>query len=157
MQLSKLDKEKISRVIDNKLGPNAVEGQIRNKTTNQCESSHLTVLKSVPKSRTYRRNFRGRAHSAVNSISIGETKSVDQANRYLGAGCSASSPANKSRERNLQNELRIKQRKQSYGFKISKRISNLKKRRIHMQTKNNQGYATGCQDPVVRGEHSYSK
>lgn len=158
LTLSVSDKTTIGRILTNKLGERAVEGQIRNKTTNRCESTHLSVLKSVPKNRTYRRNFRGRAHSAINSVSLGETNSICQANERLGASCSLTSPASRARKAEVRREKKNIERKRSRNFKVLKRICQQKKRRIHMQIQNAEhGYATGCQDPVVRDEHSYSK
>lgn len=142
--------------MENKLGANAVYGQRSNITTNRCEGSHLTILKSVPKNRTYRRNFAGRAHSANHSISIGETQSVVAANKYLGAKNSCSSPANESRRREIVKEWYHKIRKRSLRFKTAKRLCAKRKQRLHGRTINT-GYATGCQDPIVRIDHAYDK
>lgn len=145
----------IERILDNKLGEEAVEGQRSNLTTNRCEGSHLTILKSVPKSRVYRRNFAGRAHSANHSISVGETESVVQANRHLGAGNASSSPANRARKRQIEIQNYNKERKQSARFRMLKRACAERKKRFQIST--NTGYSPGCDDPVVCCDHPYAR
>lgn len=156
VQLTAADSSLISKWIDNKIGASAVTAQRLNRTTNKCEASHLTVLKSLPKSRNYRRNFKGRANSACHSLSIGKTKSVIVANRFLKAKNTSSGRAHIARMKILQRDKYHIQRKKSKAYKASqKRHRVLSKRcRINPSTRST-SYSTGCQDPVVQGDHAY--
>lgn len=153
--LSPGDEAILARWMSNKLGPTAVEGQRSNLTTNMCEASHLTILKSLPKCRTYTRNFAGRAHSANHSMSLGETESMMTANSHFGAANDADSPASNTRQKLIKRKSYDKQRKRSLSYRIAKKACAARKKGNTIKA--NEGYSPGCQDPVVRGDHRYSK
>ncbi len=148
----------INKVMDNKLGKTAVLRQRYNLTTNRCESTHLTVLKSVPKSRVYRRNFQGRANSAIHTSSVGLVESILRANSSFGASTDSHAPANKIRKTEIKRECYHKARKQSKHYRVSKKQGLYRKQMFantHMQS--GVGYSTGCSDPIVSKDHTYHK
>jgi hypothetical protein len=149
--LNRVDETAVRRWIGNKLGAVAVIGQQDNHTTNRCEASHLTTTKSVPKSRTYRRNFKGRVHSATHSMTFGEIASNSKINQILGA----TNVFLKARETLMRIEENHRIRRKSLTYiRRRKRLRVLRKRRkIPSFEKDN--YATGCEDPIVRKDHSY--
>ena len=154
VKLTSSDKARILRIMDNKLGESAVRRQRLNKTTNRCEAANVTVLKSVPKSRTFRRNFHARANSACHSLSLGQCRSTANANDYLGASNSSEAKAHSARLVMQGREQYHRIRKKSNGYKAgSKRHRVLHHRCQAKDAKHS--YATGCQDPVVKQEHSY--
>jgi hypothetical protein len=156
VNLTQVEEAAISRVMDNKLGEAAIMRQKRNLTTNRCEATHLTVLKSVPKSRVFRRNFKGRAHSAIHSSSLGLTQSVLHANALLGAANDKCSPANRTRIQEIKRDIYNKERKRSLKYRVLKK--HCKDRKLKFQNcSKTSGYSPGCQDPVVCGEHEYPK
>ena len=148
---SQAGKAILEKWIRNKLGREAVLGQQFNKTTNRCESSHLTTFKSVPKCRTFKRNFTGRVHSATHSMTFGEMKSTLKLNALLGAKnifLQSRLPLKKVEERQ-------KARKKSIHYiRRRKRLRVLMKRLMDCKEKKN-SYSPGCDDPVVRTDHSY--
>ena len=145
----------IERWLDNKLGEVAIRGQKDNITTNRCEAAHLTVGKSVPKSRNHRRNFGWRSRSAAHSMSLGVVDSVLVANSALGVENNPYCPANLSR-RQLRNRSKYhKQRRKSLPYRKAKIMIKARARRIR-QHYNGSGYSTGVNHPVVRHDHLYS-
>ena len=152
--LTTADKALILKWINNKLGANAVKSQRLNKTTNRCESSNVTILKSVPKNRTFTRNFAARANSACHSISLGQSKSSVKANTFLGASNSETSKAHFARIRMAAREEYQKMRKRSDKYKAMRKRLRVLHQRCHANNARH-SYSTGCQDPAVRQEHSY--
>eukprot|EP00058_Branchiostoma_floridae_P010013 XP_002595501.1 hypothetical protein BRAFLDRAFT_69098 [Branchiostoma floridae] len=67
------DKDRVAlmKAIDYKLSREMVERQRHLRSTNKCEATHLVLLKSLPKSRTWKRNAAGRAFSAAHSVAVG--------------------------------------------------------------------------------------
>ena len=154
VDLTKADHTLIEKWVRNKLGEKAVRSQRQNKTTNRSEASHLTTLKSVPKSRTYVRNFVGRANSACHSMSVGQAKSSLSVNEKLRAGNINSGPAYHTRLTMMTRETYHKDRNKSARRKsLRKRLRVIKHR--GRSCKSNTGYSPGCQDPVVQHDHGY--
>ena len=151
MKLTDADKALVLKWINNKIGEKAVRSQRLNKTTNRCEASHLTVTKSVPKSRCFRRNFDGRANSACHSMSTGQKLSMLIANERLGATNTTSGRAKLIKM--ADKELYHKNRKRSIQYKKSAKRLRVIKYRAY--SKPSTGYSTGCQDPIVEADHTY--
>ena len=154
VKLSKSDARLIEKWIDNKLGPTAVRGQKDNLTTNRSEATHLTVLRGSPKCRNRRRNFSGRAKSAVHSMSVGVIDSVVTANTILGAENATNCPANHARRQLRNRNIYHKNRRTSLAYRASKFAS--VRRARHRRQSSSRGYRTGVQDPIVRLDHSYT-
>ena len=153
VRLTKSDRILIERWIDNKLGPVSVKGQRNNITTNRSECSHLTVLKGSPKCRNRRRNFCGRAKSAIHSMSIGAIDSVIMANSILGAANDKDSPANRTRGQLRDREIYHKKRRKSLPYRTAKFTAC--RRRRQQRHFSASGYSSGVQDPVVRHDYGY--
>ena len=141
----------LRRWIRNKLGTAAVLGQRHNLTTNRCEASHLTTTKSVPKSRTYKRNFSGRVHSAAHSMSLGEYRSVLAFNKQLGA----KNVYIRARKQLRKAEEKHQKIKKSRRYAQRRKRLRVLKKRINLKDVQHAGYAKGCQDPIVREDHRY--
>ena len=154
VKLTSSDKARILRLMDNKLGESAVRRQRLNKTTNRCEAANVTVLKSVPKSRTFRRNFHARANSACHSLSLGQCRSTANANDYLGASNSSEAKAHSARLVMQGREQYHRIRKKSNDYKAGSKRHRVLHHRCQVKDAKH-SYATGCQDPVVKQEHSY--
>ena len=153
VKLSKSDQAIIEKWIDNKLGPAAMIGQKNNMTTNISESSHLTVLRGSPKCRNRLRNFRSRAMSAVDSMSLGVIDSVLVANAHLGADNIRDCPASRTRGLLRHRQQYQKGRRKSAEYKITQYASVARSRRMRYGETSNTGYGTGVQNPVAR--HNY--
>jgi hypothetical protein len=154
VKLTNADRLILDRWIRNKLGNNAVRSQKHNASTNRCEASHLTTLKSVPKSRTYARNFNGRANSACHSMSLGQAKSSLLVNERLWARNTDSGPAYRTRQAMMKREMYHKFRNKSEKHKsLRKRLRVLEHR--GRARKSESGYSPGCQDPTVQQDHAY--
>ena len=78
------DISKLQAVIDHRLGRNQLGSQRQLKTTNKVESLHLRTLKLLPKTKTCKRHFNSRVHSAMHSQSVGLVSSLLQVNNALG-------------------------------------------------------------------------
>ncbi len=70
------DLKSLQNAIDYRLEKLVAIQQRHMKTTNAVEALHLRTLKLCPKYKTYKRNFRYRAHSAVNSQTHGHCASL---------------------------------------------------------------------------------
>jgi hypothetical protein len=60
----------LKKCIDLRLGPQAVEKTYLNLNTQKTESVNKSLKNSLPRNRTFARNFAGRAHSAVHSVNL---------------------------------------------------------------------------------------
>lgn len=154
IHLSKADEARLLLCMDKKLGPQAVENQRLNLNTNRCEASHRTVQRSLPKSKTFIRTFKGRVHSAMHSMSLGHVRSIIIANKKLGVENNTTSWAFRS--------LKMLHKRQSYQ-KFRSTSRNLKKmkmrKRIHIerQKANYEDFrhGPGCYNSDVECEHNY--
>lgn len=70
------DLTKLRSLIAIRLGPGAIYKTMTNSTQNKCEAANRGIKKAVPGHITYRRNYRGRVHSAVHSMNHGIGKST---------------------------------------------------------------------------------
>ena len=155
LKLTKNDALTIEKWLTNKLGEVAIRGQRHNLTTNRCEASHLTVLKSNPKCRNHPRNFSARSKSAAHSMSLGVVDSVIIANKALSVENSPDCPADVSREQLRQKEKYYKRWRQSKQYKKAKAERKARSRRIR-ERYSTTGYSKGVQDPVARHDHGYN-
>jgi hypothetical protein len=76
VNMSAEDEQKLQAAIDFRLNATAARQQRHLATTNPVEAIHLRTLKVCPKSRTYRRNYHYRNHSAMNSQTRGHCGSL---------------------------------------------------------------------------------
>lgn len=156
MKWEESDRATLLRRIDNKLGEKAVRRQKYNLTTNRCEAAHVTILKSVPKRHAFAKTFKGRAHSACHSISVGETVSQIIANKLLGAPNTTCGKVYRNRLGLIKREIYYRDRRRSKSYKEGvKRLRVLKKRACYHPSGNSGSYSTGCNDPVVNLDHPY--
>jgi len=155
LTLTPSDKAVICKWIDNKLGEKAVRAQKLNKTTNLCEATHRTVLKSIPKSGCFPRNFEGRAHSALHSVSNGQHQSTMVLNAMTGACNDIDGPAARSRETLTAKIHYHKARKMSTPYKAQQKRLRVLKHRTKTNADVTSSYSAGCQDPEVQMDHAY--
>jgi hypothetical protein len=152
--LSDSDKSKLSTCMDRKLGENAVDSQRHNATTNRCEASHRTTQRSLPKNNTFARNFNGRAHSAMHSMSLGHVKSTVVANEQFGVANASQSPAFKALKQQHKQFQYFQERRKSHQYKLAKahaRLKSLRRRAVF----DDFGHTSGCLNPALQSEHSY--
>ena len=64
--------------INYRLGPVSIERTQKNTNTQKVEAVNKKLKKSLPPSNTFKRNFHGRAHSAVHSINHGPAESISK-------------------------------------------------------------------------------
>lgn len=70
------DQQKLQNIINFRLNRKAAIHQRKLMSTNHVEALHLRTLKIIPKAKTYIRNYRFRAHSAMHSHSLGQCGSL---------------------------------------------------------------------------------
>jgi hypothetical protein len=62
--------QNLKKCIHLRLGPQAVEKTYLNLNTQKTEAVNKSLKNSLPRNRTFARNFAGRAHSAVHSVNL---------------------------------------------------------------------------------------
>ena len=136
-----------------KLSEEMISRQYAQLNTNKSEATHRRMFKSVPKSITWVRNYKSRAHSAIHSASLGTGQSVEALNDIMGAPISSET---KYRLRSLdRRDSYFAQRSKSMGAKIRRKQS--KARQLHMKDAYRAGYKTGMMHPSVRKDHDYTR
>ena len=153
--LSNLEMGEILRVMDKKLGECAVKSQRYNLTTNNCEASHRTTQRSLPKNKTFKRSFKSRAHSAVHSMSLGHIRSTVCLNKKLGVANNIHCKAFTT--------LRGLHRRYEYQQKRRRTIKHKKARmKARIRALRNRavaddfGHVVPGQNPAVQFEHNYN-
>lgn len=79
------DKKNLMLVINHLLGEERVTAMRTGLSTNKVENLHLRTLKVLPKTKTVKKNYKGRNHSAMHSDSMSTPASMIMANRTRGA------------------------------------------------------------------------
>ena len=141
--------------IEKKLGETAVRGQRFNLTTNNCEASHRTTQRSLPKNKTFKRGFSGRAHSAVHSMSLGHVVSTVTLNSKLGSPNIKDSKAFKTlrhihKRYNYQRKRRITA--EHNKSRMKGRVRALRNRTVAQDF----GHAVTVQNPIGQADHNYN-
>jgi hypothetical protein len=77
---SEEDKHTLQAVIDYRLDKSRLHTQAHLAKINKVESLHLRTLKVLPKTKTCKKNFSPKAHSAMHNDSVGMANSVILAN-----------------------------------------------------------------------------
>ena len=153
-ELSDEDAAKIMKCMDKKLGPEAVHRQRYNLTMNNCEASHRTTQRCLPKNRTYKRTFRGRANGAVHSMAMGHIKSTLLINKKLNVpnavGFTAFNRLRKNHKR-----YNSQRKRRQYESHKKQRMQNKLRVQRNRAVAEDFGHAMGLRNQAVSSEHSY--
>ena len=128
INIKKWDHEQtLMEVIEYRLGDDTISLTRLNTNTQKVEGTNRAIKRSLPKDKTFSRNFEARAHSALHSVNNGPGNSLRKL--CLAAGCtipSGSGPDLQLRSLQLESEQK-KKREMSIAFKIKRKI---KKQRL---------------------------
>eukprot|EP00058_Branchiostoma_floridae_P001956 XP_002587444.1 hypothetical protein BRAFLDRAFT_100126 [Branchiostoma floridae] len=117
LALSETDRVTLQELVDYRLHPEAVKRQRKTMNTNRAEAFHNRVLKAVPKSMTFKRNYAGRVHVAGLAHSLGSAAAINFVNEYQGASHPHGSPGLAALEAIDEEEAYQRKRKQSIKYK----------------------------------------
>jgi len=148
------DREQLMTAIEYKLSPKMILRQRSLRSTNKCEAHHLRTHKSLPKSKTFKRNAPGRAASAAHSAAVGGMgESVAKITKRLGCNLQPGGPGSlflRWADRKAKSD-KLRQRGPRYrGTKAASRWRKEKK-------KKGSGYKAQQLHPNFCQEHSYSE
>ncbi|KAI8507145.1 lens induction in camera-type eye [Branchiostoma belcheri] len=129
------DREELIKAIEYRLSPEMVKRQRNLRSINICEAHHLRTLKSLPKSRTQKRNMAGKAASAAHSAAVG------------GPGMQFLSSADRKAKAD-------KLRQRGLAFKGARAASRWRREK---RKKGAAGYKTEHVHPNFSKEHCYSE
>ncbi|XP_021373764.1 uncharacterized protein LOC110463472 [Mizuhopecten yessoensis] len=107
--------------VDARLGDSVLEKTLWNLTTQKVESVNRRLMRSLPSSVNFTRNFSGRAHRAVYSVNHGPGTAIKELCSGVGSPITAGSSVSKDLDKEQKRHLYNKARSQSLRCKIQKR------------------------------------
>ena len=124
------DRRMMEACVEFRLGEAAIEKVSGLANTQKVEAVNSALAHTVPKHKTYSRNFTGRVHSAVSAVNMGIGNSIVSQCQYIGAGIVPSSRVAK--------QLRARQRwvtqTKSPAANLKRKYRRLAKRKILFTT-----------------------
>lgn len=148
LQLNLQDRNTLQKHIDFRLNETAALRQRSLQSTNKVESLHLRCLKLTPKSKTYKRNYSYRNHSAIHSDSVGTSTSLLMLLQKINVLPSVSSSFMSIQLREKYHALRQK----SSEFKIKRKRHRRERANLKRMS---QSFTIHETDVCVPDEHSY--
>lgn len=149
LRLISLDRTILQKQIDFRLNETAAFRQRSLCSTNKAESLHLRCLKLNPKSKTYKKNYSYRNHSAIHSDSVGSVPSLLKLLQTKNVFPSLNTTFRKIQIREKYHALRQK----SAQFKIQRKIMRKSKGKLKRMRQAMTIHGTNI---PVSDEHSYS-
>jgi hypothetical protein len=131
--------QNLKKCIDLRLGPRAVEKTYLNLNTQKTEAVNKSLKNSLPRNRTFSRNFPGRAHSAIHSVNLkSSAKSVALLRNRLGCPVTRGSlVARQLQQINNQTQL-SKEQKQTPKCKLSRIKKKVELFKLHDESRNDE-------------------
>ena len=114
----------LKKIIQMRFSAEAIKMTLKNTTQNKCESCMHRIKKSVPSQLTFKRNYAGRVHAAINSLNKGTAQSIHELCKSVGA------PINSP---NVHFTLAALKRIENYNTMRKKTEKYKTSRRIHRQ------------------------
>ena len=84
LELDEADHQELQKIVDYRISSARVQSQRNLRHTNKVEAFHLRCLKSTPKSKTCKRHYTARNHSAAHNSSVGIGNSILKFNELTG-------------------------------------------------------------------------
>ncbi|KAI8486495.1 hypothetical protein Bbelb_357300 [Branchiostoma belcheri] len=148
------DRAALMTAVEYKLSGEMVQRQRNLRSNNKCEATHQVLLKSVPKSKTWKRNAAGRAASAAHSVAVGGMgESIVRILATLGCKLRPGGPASKFLSWADKKAKADRVRQRSAAFKSRRAQAWWRKE----NAKRGSGYRPEQLHPNYSKEHSYSQ
>jgi hypothetical protein len=150
LQLSDEDRNELQTVIDYRLSSERAHAQRKLRHTNKVESFHLRLLKVTPKSKTCKRHYANRNHSAAHNASVGVGNSIIEFNEKTNSHMSKGSRSIKSLVKLTEKASYYARRQGPAGFKERRKA--LRKRKLKFERLSKMMVTDG---PTVSDHSSY--
>ena len=85
LELDEADHQECQKIVDYRISSARFQSQRNLRHTNKVEAFHLRCLKSTPKSKTCKRHYTARNHSAAHNSSVGIGNSILKFNELTGS------------------------------------------------------------------------
>jgi hypothetical protein len=150
LELSDEDRSELQSVINYRLSKDMVKAQRKLRHTNKVEAFHLRLLKVTPKTKTCKRHYANRNHSAAHNASVGVGNSIIEFNEKTNSHMSKGSRSIKTLQKITERALYYARRQGTRGFKIRRKT--LRKRKLNFDRLSKMMVADG---PAVSDHSSY--
>jgi hypothetical protein len=153
LQMDQKDRSEVQKLIDYKLSAEKVWAQRKLRNTNAVEAFHLRMLKVTPKTKTCRRNYSARNHSAAHNASVGIGNSLIEINEGTSSALTKGGPAIKVFQQIEDRSKYFRARQASTNFRIQRR--NLRLRKLKLKKLQTLSLQEGPLPGEISNEHSY--
>jgi len=153
--LGDADQQELQKIVDYKISPSRVQSQRYMRHTNKVEAFHLRCLKSTPKTKTCKRHYAARNHSAAHNASIGIGNSILKLNEYTGSALKSGGKAITILHRVTKRVDYNAKRQKGLLFKQSRK--RLRERRLKEERISRMSTSDGPSCSSILSEHAYAE